>query len=135
MDGPRQVIAALNDRDGNVLVIRRRDTGFFTQPGTMIDADDDPLDALRAALWHDLGIALPRSAFALSECGPTWEPSNPSRLTPTEGFAARAIMTEITPGDGIAEAEWVNPVDPHIGPLSPLTADTILPRVADAMVW
>ncbi len=133
LSGSRQAIAALNDRDGRVLVIRRRNTGFFTQPGTMIGPDDDPLDALRAALWRDLGISLPRTAFAPCECGATWEPSNPSRMTPTTGFAAVAILSEITPADHIAEAVWINPADPHVGPLAPLTENTILPRVVDAM--
>ena len=90
-------------------------------------------DALRAALWRDLGVSLPRTAFAPCECEPTWEPSNPSRMTPTIGFAARAILTEITPAERIAEAVWVNPEDPHVGPRAPLTEDTILPRVVDAM--
>jgi len=128
-----QVIAALNDRDGKVLVVRRRDTWFFTQPGTMVEPGDEPLDALRAVLWDDLGIALPRTAFAPCACPPTWEPSNPARMTPTQGFAARAILTEITPAEHIAEAVWVNPADPHVGPLAPLTEDTILPRVVEAM--
>ena len=127
-------IAALNDQAGRVLVVRRRDTGFFTQPGTAIAPDDDPLDALRAALWRDVGIALPRHAFAPSECPPSWKPSDPMRLVPTLGFAAAVRMPEVTPGEGIAEAVWVNPFDPHVGPLSPLTEDVILPRVADAMV-
>ncbi len=126
-------IAALNDRDGKVLVIRRRDTGFFTQPGTMVDPGDDPLDTLGATLWRDLGISLPRTAFAPCECGATWEPSNPSRMTPTIGFAARAVLTDITPADQIAVAVCVNPADPHVGPLAPLTENTILPRVVDAM--
>jgi len=133
LNDQRQVVAALNDRTGRVLVIRRRDTGFFTQPGTLVDPGGDPLDALRAALWRDLGVSLPRTAFAPCECEPTWEPSNPSRMTPTIGFAARAILTEITPAERIAEAVWVNPEDPHVGPRAPLTEDTILPRVVDAM--
>ncbi len=99
----------------------------------MLKAGEDPLDTLRAMLWRDLGISLPHSAFGPCECPPTWHPSNPSTLTETVGFGARVILTDIVPGEGIAEVAWVDPRDPHVGPLCPLTSDTILPRVVDAM--
>ncbi len=126
-------IATLTDQDGNVLVIRRRNTGFFTQPDALIDEGADALAVLRKALWQDLGINLPTDAFAPMGSYGSWIVGEMTRPVDAQAFAARVIYRDVTPQEGVAEAVWVNPAAPHVGPLAPLTEETILPRIVDAM--
>ncbi len=126
-------VAILTDRDARVLVIRRRNTGFFTQPDAPVAPNGDPLDTLRRGLWDDLGLSLPRDSFALIGTFGTWAIDGGMRPVNAEVYAARAILTDITPQDGIAEAVWVHSDAPHVGPLAPLTEEMVLPRILDAI--
>ncbi len=116
-----------------MLVIRRRNTGFFTQPDALIEDGADALAVLRKALWRELGINLAIEAFAPMGSYGSWIVGEMTQPVDALAFAARVVFTDVTPQDGIAEAVWINPAAPHVGPLAPLTADTVLPRIVDAM--
>lgn len=130
MSAPSRVIriaAALIDReDGRVLLVRKRGTRFFMQPGGKIDAGELPIQALIRELREELGWAATASelvhlgrysAVAANELGATVD---------AELFSV-SMRSEPVPAAEIEEALWVDP-DAHDAPMiAPLTRDVILP--------
>ncbi len=128
MDSPTiKIVAALiSDEAGRVLLVRKRGTKAFMQPGGKLDPGEDDLAALSREITEELGCALipasirPLGAFEAIAAN---EP----------GFRVRAslygiaVIGAIAPGREIDETIWVDPAAPPDIPLAPLTRDHVLP--------
>src|SRR5581483_3481590 len=72
MADPIRIVAALiKDQNGRVLLVRKRGTASFMQPGGKRDAGEDDVAALTRELDEELGCGVvPRSVFSLGtfEC-------------------------------------------------------------------
>jgi 8-oxo-dGTP diphosphatase len=127
MSEPIRIVAALiRDRAGRVLLVRKRGTAAFMQPGGKRDAGEDDVSALARELHEELGCeVLPESFAALGifECVAANEPDRRVnaavyRVDVTGEIAARAEIDEIV---------WIDPAAPPDIHLAPLTRDHVLP--------
>jgi 8-oxo-dGTP pyrophosphatase MutT (NUDIX family) len=101
--GTIRVAAALVIGDGgHVLLVRKRGTQAFMQPGGKIEPNEEPLAALVRELWEELGLAVaPSVPVYLKRC--------------------------VAPAAEIEEIAWIDPAALPELPLAPLTRDHILP--------
>ena len=122
------VAALIRDNAGHVLLVRKRGTAAFMQPGGKRDAGESDVAALSREIVEELGCrVIENSAQALGvfDCVAANEP----------GFQVRAavyavdVEGAIKPQAEIDEMVWVDPralPDLHF---APLTRDHVLPLV------
>jgi 8-oxo-dGTP pyrophosphatase MutT (NUDIX family) len=122
----RIAAALLIGADGYTLLVRKRGTTAFMQPGGKIEAHELPVHALARELEEELGLQIdPAQATFLGEF------SAPAANEP--GFVVQAqifqlsIDAEVTPAAEIEEVIWVDPATDPAVDLAPLTRDLILP--------
>lgn len=122
----RIAAALLIGSDGQTLLVRKRGTQAFMQPGGKIDAGEQPLEALARELHEELGLRIdPAVAVYLGQF------SAPAANEP--GFVVEAqlfrvnINVPVTPAAEIEEVRWIDPAGDGDLLLAPLTRDLILP--------
>jgi 8-oxo-dGTP pyrophosphatase MutT (NUDIX family) len=133
-DSPRIIrIAAglLTRADGMTLVVRKRGTTAFLQPGGKLEPGELPDAALRRELGEELSII-----------GTLGEPVPIGQFTARAANEAGAIVVadlftlevtgEVTPQAEIEEIRWIAPSDPGSIELAPLTRDAVLPALLRA---
>jgi 8-oxo-dGTP diphosphatase len=125
-----EVVAALvRDEAGRVLLVRKRGTMAFMQPGGKREADEGDVAALMRELDEELGCrVLPETAQHLGEFeAPA---ANEPGLQVRAAVYAVEVAGAIVPSAEIDEMRWV---DPQMLPdlvLAPLTRDYVLPLAA-----
>jgi 8-oxo-dGTP diphosphatase len=122
----RIAAALLIGSDGQTLLVRKRGTQAFMQPGGKIDAGEQPAEALARELHEELGLRIdPAAAVYLGQF------SAPAANEP--GFVVQAelfqvhIDVAVTPAAEIEEVRWIDPAGDGDLHLAPLTRDLILP--------
>jgi 8-oxo-dGTP diphosphatase len=128
--GTIEIVAALiRDEAGRVLLVRKRGTTAFMQPGGKRDAGEDDAAALMREIGEELGCSPVRASIR-----PLGEFDAVSANEP--GFRVRAALYGIAvTGDIAPQAEidamvWIDPAAPPDIPLAPLTRDHVLPLAA-----
>ena len=120
------VAALIRDQAGRVLLVRKRGTAAFMQPGGKRDAGEDDATALARELDEELGCRL-----VAGSARPLGEFIAPSANEP--GFSVRAavyavdVVGEIAPRAEIEAIAWIDPAVQHGLTLAPLTRDHVLP--------
>ncbi|MFM9381828.1 NUDIX hydrolase [Pseudomonas sp. UV AK001] len=122
----RIAAALLLNPEGQTLLVRKRDTSAFMQPGGKIEAHELPVHALARELEEELGLVIdPAQASFLGQF------SAPAANEP--GFVVQAeifqltIDAEVSPAAEIEEVIWIDPATDGDVVLAPLTRDLILP--------
>jgi 8-oxo-dGTP diphosphatase len=125
--GTIEIVAALiRDDAGRVLLVRKRGTTAFMQPGGKRDSGEDDIAALAREIGEELGCCLVHDSIQ-----PLGEFDAVSANEP--GWRVRASLYEIDViGDIRPKAEidamvWIDPAAPRDIPLAPLTRDHVLP--------
>ncbi|WLH85946.1 NUDIX domain-containing protein [Pseudomonas sp. FP2338] len=118
--------AVLIRSDGQTLLVRKRGTLAFMQPGGKIDAGEQPVEALARELHEELNLRIdPKQAVYLGRF------SAPAANEP--GFTVQAelfqvhIDSPVSPAAEIEEVRWIDPAGEGGLHLAPLTRDWILP--------
>ena len=122
-----RIAAALMSRsDGRVLLVRKRATEAFMQPGGKIEPGEHPATALRRELSEELGIDV--DPDEMTYVGRYTAPAahEPGRLVDAEVFRI-VIARPVAPGAEIEEILWLDPSSPGAIKLAPLTRDELLP--------
>ena len=120
------VAALIRDQAGRVLLVRKRGTAAFMQPGGKRDPGEDDATALARELDEELGCRV-----VAGSARPLGEFVAPSANEP--GWTVRAavyavdVTGEITPRAEIEDIAWIDPVAAHGLTLAPLTRDHVLP--------
>lgn len=129
----RIAAALLIGSDGQTLLVRKRGTLAFMQPGGKIDAGEQPRQALARELHEELGLRIdPQAAVYLGQF------SAPAANEP--GFTVHAELFQITvdvavtPAAEIEEVRWIDPAGDGDLLLAPLTRDLILPFYRASLV-
>ena len=120
------VAALIRDAAGRVLLVRKRGTVAFMQPGGKRDRGEDDATALARELHEELGCQVVSGSLR-----PLGEFVAPSANEP--GFQVRAsvyaveVQGIIAPRAEIEEIAWIDPVLADGLTLAPLTRDHVLP--------
>lgn len=124
---PIEVVAALiRDAAGRALLVRKRGTQAFMQPGGKRDAGESDAVALAREIDEELGCKIvAQSVRRLGEfvCPAANEPGREVRAV----VYAVDVMGDIRPCAEIDEIAWVDPASPQGRLLAPLTRDHVLP--------
>jgi 8-oxo-dGTP diphosphatase len=119
------VAAVITNENGDVLLVRKRATTTFIQPGGKIEANEEPLLALVRELDEELRVQLEvSSAFRLGEFQDV-AVNEPGRMVRAQAYLCVVHGTP-TPQAEIEELIWVNPRGPYHVPVAPLSANHIL---------
>lgn len=127
----RIAAALLIDPQGRTLLVRKRGTEAFMQPGGKIDAGESPVQALVRELHEELGLNI--NADQAVHLGRF---SAPAANEP--GFEVQAELfrvdsaAPVTPAE-IDEVVWLAADQAPALPLAPLTRDLILPLYRQAV--
>jgi 8-oxo-dGTP diphosphatase len=132
--GTIKVVAALiRDDAGRVLLVRKRGTTAFMQPGGKRDLGEDDMAALAREIAEELGCCLVRDSLQ-----PLGEFDAVAANEP--GWRVHAclygidVTGDIVPNREIAEMVWIDPAAPPDIPLAPLTRDHVLPLASRVRV-
>jgi 8-oxo-dGTP pyrophosphatase MutT (NUDIX family) len=122
----RIVAAVAVDADGRTLLVRKRGTSAFMQPGGKLDEGEAPIEALERELREELGCGLEReSCRAL---GVFRAPAANERgfVVEAELFVA-SLVGDPRPLAEIDELVWIDPDQEVPYRLAPLTRQHALP--------
>ncbi|KJH84550.1 DNA mismatch repair protein MutT [Pseudomonas fluorescens] len=122
----RIAAALLIGPDGRTLLVRKRNTEAFMQPGGKIEAHEQPVQALARELDEELGLKIdPAQARHLGQF------SAPAAHEPGFTVQAEVFLLEIdaavSPAAEIEEICWIDPAADSDRVLAPLTGEVILP--------
>ena len=123
----RIAAAAVVDEVGRTLLVRKRGTEAFMQPGGKLADGEAAIDALARELREELGCAIaaehrPLGLFTAAAA------NEPETIVEAELFAVE-LVGKIAPAAEIDEARWHDPADLTAVPLAPLTREHVLPLV------
>ncbi len=125
--GTIKIVAALiRDDAGRVLLVRKRGTTAFMQPGGKRDPGEDDVAALSREIAEELGCRVVRASIR-----PLGEFDAVAANEP--GFRVQAslygidVTGDIAPSREIDETIWIDPAAPPDIVLAPLTRDHVLP--------
>lgn len=126
----RIVAAVVLDAHGRLLVVRKRGTTAFMQPGGKIEPGEQPTEALVREVQEELGVG-----FALAEAEELGRHTAPAANEPGHSVDAWLYMVRLD-GDPQPQAEidemmWVDVHEPGEIELAPLTRDTVLTLARD----
>lgn len=122
----RIAAALLIDPQGRTLLVRKRGTVAFMQPGGKIEAHEQPVAALARELFEELGLRIDPS-----QAGYLGQFSAPAANEP--GFEVVCELfrvdtaEEVVPAAEIEEVVWVDGESAIDLELAPLTRDLVLP--------
>lgn len=122
------VAALVLDRHGRVLLVRKRGTESFMQPGGKRDPGEADSACLDRELREELGVAARPGAILLGRF--TAAAANEPGMT-VDATVYRVEITGVpTPAAEIDAVAWVGPDDLDPPRLAPLTRDVVLPLAA-----
>ncbi|WPO99468.1 NUDIX domain-containing protein [Pseudomonas sp. HR96] len=118
--------ALLLDAQGRTLLVRKRGTAFFMQPGGKIDAGEQPVQALIRELREELGLQIaPEQAQYLGSR--TAEAANEPGHEVHCALFRVTTTAQVQAAAEIEQALWVDNRTSAALQLAPLTRDWVLP--------
>ena len=119
-------MAVIHDGEGRLLLVRKKGSHWFMQPGGKIGVGETPKDALKRELQEELERAckLDDLRYVAKFTAPA--ANEPGSIVKADVFVLEASFPA-RPDSEIAEARWVTPTEAAALPLAELTRENILP--------
>lgn len=122
----RIAAALLLNTQGQTLLVRKRGTTAFMQPGGKIEVHELPVHALARELEEELGLRIDSAQATFIGQFSAPAANEPGCVVQAEIFQL-TIDSEVVPAAEIEEVIWVDPATDPAVVLAPLTRDLILP--------
>ena len=124
--------AILLNEKRQMLVVRKRGTTQFMQPGGKIDPGETPEQALHRELAEEIGLTLPENAARYEGVFREEAANEPGADVVAHAFTAR-LHAEVTPQAEIEEVRWLD-LDRNPGvTIARLTETQMLPLARAAL--
>lgn len=120
----RVAAAVVVDPDGRWLLVRKRGTAAFMQPGGKIEPGEHPRDAVLREVAEELSVEVAPSAVRDLGVRVTAAANEPGHRLEAHVFAVGDLPGAV-PAAEIAEAVWVTPAEAALLPLAPLTVELL----------
>jgi 8-oxo-dGTP diphosphatase len=120
------VTALIRNQAGQVLLVRKRGTESFMQPGGKREPGESDLASLVREVREELGCHLVSNSVKKLGIFEAPAANEPGCWIKAAAHAAD-LSGEIVCQSEIAEIAWIDPREPGDRKLAPLTRDTILP--------
>lgn len=121
--------AIVTDAAGRALVVRKRGTEAFMQPGGKPEPGERPDESLVRELAEEIGVVVPTTALEPLGVFETDAANEPGHRVVADAYALRLEPEDVTIGAEIAEARWIAADEASAIPLAPLSRDILLPLV------
>jgi 8-oxo-dGTP pyrophosphatase MutT (NUDIX family) len=122
--------AVIVDAAGRVLVVRKKGTTRFMQPGGKPEHGETPAQTLIRELDEELGLRVAEDDLAPLGTFTSAAANEPGLRVVADAFALRAEREDVTVQAEIAELRWLEPGDRTSVPLAPLSEEHLL-----AVAW
>lgn len=128
-----RIAAALVIHGSETLLVRKRGTSVFMQPGGKIEPGESPAHALTRELAEEIDLAV--DPAALMPFGRFEAPAanEPGHIVVADVFRLDIESRDIRSAGEIEEIRWISPIDPGDLTLAPLTENHILPSYRDML--
>jgi 8-oxo-dGTP diphosphatase len=126
----RIVAAVILDDRGRMVLVRKRGTIAFMQPGGKFESGETAPEALVRELREELGFVVDVADLeSLGRFGAA-AANEPDHVVDADVFFVR-VHTEGAVAAEIEELAWVAPQDAHHLVLAPLTSEVLLPLILE----
>ena len=116
----RVAAAVIRDESGHLLVVRKRGTATFMQPGGKSMAGESPADAIRREVVEELGVEVAASSVQPLGRYVADAANEPGDTVEADVFIV-GLAGEPRAAAEIEEIAWVDPAEPGDRELAPLT--------------
>lgn len=119
--------ALLMDDNKNILLVRKRGSPFFMQPGGKIDQDETPEEALIRELNEELQLVIKREELVAMGCFHDIAANETDHQLTAHLFRIQRESFTPIPAAEIEEAVWLSQDECQHITLAPLTENQLLP--------
>lgn len=122
--------AIITDALGRCLLVRKRGTTHFIQPGGKMEPDESPVAALTRELQEELNLNLTGQNISYVGRFTDEAINEPGRVVIAEIYHSVIGATDLKPAAEIEEVIWYYPDSPQSILLAPLTENQLMPLIA-----
>ena len=119
--------ALIDDGQGRVLLVRKRDTSVYMQAGGKLEPGELPVEALRRELAEELDFVPPLAEPEFLGTFHCQAANEPDHMLEAHLFHVRATQADIRIGAELNDAVWVPIEYADQLSLAPFTRDHVLP--------
>lgn len=117
--------AVVTDAAGRALVVRKRGTAMFMQPGGKPEPGEDPATTCARELREETGLDVAVDELRALGVYRAAAANEPGYTVVAHAFAVRAEAHQVGARSEIAEVRWIGPADLDALPLAPLSLDLL----------
>lgn len=119
----------ITNSSGQCLLVRKRGTRYFIQPGGKIEPGESKAEALVRELQEELNLSMSIRDFSYVGCFTDKAINEPGRTVIAEIYHTNIDVSGISPAAEIEEIIWYSVTYPQKVLLAPLTKNHLIPLI------